>query len=304
MRVLITGATGLVGNEIVKLCLEKEILISYLTTNKSKIEFKDNYQGFYWNPDTNEIDEKCFDNVDVIIHLAGATIAKRWTKSYKKTILESRVKSTKLLCNTLKRIEHSVTQIISASAIGVYPDSSTNYYNEDYQTNPENSFLTKVVSVWENEVDSFKALDIAVAKVRIGLVLSEKGGALPQIVKPAKLGVATVFGTGKQWQSWIHITDLANIFLYILKYHLNGVYNAVAPNPVKNEELTKTTAKVLDRPFITPKIPKVLMKLVLGEMHVLLFESQRVSSKKIENKGFNFKYNYLQPALSNLLESV
>lgn len=301
MRVLITGATGLVGNEIVKLCREKEILISYLTTSKSKIENKENYKGFYWNPNTGEIDENCFENVDVIIHLAGATIAKRWTKSYKKEILESRVKSTELIYNTLINIEHSVTQIISASAIGVYPDSQTNYYNEDYKTQTEDSFLTKVVHVWEQEVEAFKKLDIAVAKVRIGLVLSEKGGALPQIIKPAKIGLAAAFGTGKQWQSWIHITDLARLFLYILKYHLTGVFNAVAPNAVTNRELTKTVTKILEVPYFMPNIPKVLMKLVLGEMHILLFESQRVSSKKIENKGFNFKFNYLEPALVDLL---
>ncbi|KJD35721.1 NAD-dependent epimerase [Tamlana sedimentorum] len=300
MRVLITGATGLVGSEIVKLCKEKEIAVNYLTTNKSKLEQNNNYQGFYWNPSKGEIDVNCLNKVDAIIHLAGANIAKRWTKANKKIILNSRTQSAKLLFETLKTENHQVKQLISASAIGIYPDSLTNYYSEDV-TNANNTFLANVVTAWEASANAFKTLNIAVAKIRIGLVLAKNGGALSQMIKPAKLGLSAPFGSGKQWQSWIHITDLARCFMYVLKYKLNGVYNAVAPNPITNKELIKTIAKTLEMPCFLPGIPKIIMKLVLGEMHILLFESQRVSSKKLENKGFNFKYNYLQPALSNIL---
>lgn len=301
MRVLITGATGLVGQEIVRLCHLKNIKVNYLTTRKSQISQEENYQGFYWNIDNKKIDTNCFDGVDAIIHLAGASISKRWTDSYKKEIIGSRVESSKLLIDSLKNQTHSVKQIVSASAIGIYPDSLTNYYdqtNEDIST----SFLGEVVHAWEIAVDGFSKLGITVSKVRIGLVLSNKGGALKEIVKPIKYGVGAAFGSGKQWQSWIHITDLASIFLFVLEKELQGVFNGVAPNPVSNTELTKTAAKVLGKPLFLPNIPQFAMKLALGEMHIILFESQRVSSGLIESEGYNFEFHHLQPALEDLLK--
>ena len=301
MRVLITGATGLIGSEIVKLCNKKDIKVNYLTTSKSKIVQKENYQGFYWNPKSNEIDKNCFKNVDAIIHLAGATVSKRWTKSYKKEILNSRLETTALLIDSLKGETHTIKQVVSASAIGIYPDSLINYYDQSFNETSD-SFLGEVVKAWEKAVDGFSELDINVSKVRIGLVLAENGGALQEMVKPIKLGAGAAFGTGKQWQSWVHIHDLANLFLYVLQKNLSGVYNGVAPNPVSNQELTKTIATVLKKPLFLPNIPKFFMKLVLGEMHTILFDSQRVSSKKIEDKGFYFKYHQ-EPALEDLLKN-
>lgn len=301
MRVLISGATGLIGQNVVRLCHQKGIQVNYLTTNRSKIVQKENYQGFYWNPKLQDIDRSCFMGVNAIIHLAGATVSKRWTGKYKQEILDSRKTTTELLVNALKGESHEIQQIVSASAIGVYPDSLMNYYEEsNNETN--HSFLSKVVYAWENLVDEFTLLGITVSKIRIGLVLSDHGGALQEMVKPIKLGLGAAFGSGKQWQSWIHIQDLSDMFLYVLDKKLAGIYNGVAPNPVTNIELTKTIAKVLKRPLFMPRIPKAFMKLILGEMHALLFESQRVSSKKIENRGFNFKYHHLEPALENLLE--
>ena len=301
MQVLITGATGLIGQKIVKLCHEKDIKVNYLSTSKSKIVQEENYKGFYWNPKAKEIDANCFKEVDTIIHLAGATVSKRWTPSYKKEILSSRTETTALIINALKSVNHTVKQVVSASAIGIYPDSLTNYYDESYNE-ISSSFLGEVVSVWEQAVDEFSKLNISVSKIRIGLVLSDKGGVLAEIVKPIKLGLGSAFGNGKQWQSWIHIHDLANMFLYVLEKELGGIYNGVAPNTVSNTELTKTVASVLKKPLFIPNIPKFFMKLVLGDMHVLLFESQRVSSKNIADKGFFFEFNYLEPALKNLLE--
>ena len=161
--------------------------------------------------------------------------------------------------------------------------------------------MGSVVQAWEQAVDGFSKLNIKVAKVRIGLVLSNKGGALKEIAKPIKFGVGAAFGSGKQWQSWIHINDLAKTFLFVLENELDGVYNGVAPNPVTNNELTKTVAKVLNKPLFLPNIPEFVMKMVLGEMHIILFESQRVSSKKIETKGFEFEFHHLEPALEDLL---
>ena len=301
MRVLITGATGLIGQEIVKLCFANGIAVNYLTTSKSKINQSGKTQGFYWNPKQQEIDLDCFKDVDAIIHLAGATISKRWTSAYKKEIISSRKETTQLLVHSLKTIDHTVKQVISASAIGIYPDSLINYYDETFK-NFDDSFLSHVVQVWEHEVDAFSSLNITVSKIRIGLVLSNKGGVLMEMAKPIKFGLGAAFGTGEQWQSWIHVTDLAHLFLYVLKYQLEGVYNGVAPSHVTNQELTKTIAITLGKPLFLPNIPRFLMKLVLGDMHTLLFDSQRVSSKKIEDKGFYFEYHHLQPALEDLLK--
>lgn len=301
MRVLITGATGLIGTEIVKLCHNKNIAVNYLTTSPSKLTKDENYKGFLWNPSKNEIDTDCIKDVDAIINLVGATISKRWTDTYKKEIILSRTQSTQLLFNTLQNNPHHIKQIISASAIGVYPDSLTNYYTED-ETSINSSFLGQVVEKWEHAVDAFKEIGVEVTKVRIGLVLSKKGGALPQMAKPFKFGLGAALGTGKQWQSWIHITDLASLFLHVLEEELTGVYNAVAPNPETNQALSKQIAKTLNMPFFLPNVPRFVLKLVLGEMHILLFESQRVSSKKIEDTGFDFKYYNLKNALETELK--
>ncbi|WP_317044654.1 TIGR01777 family oxidoreductase [Confluentibacter lentus] len=300
MKVLITGATGLIGKEIVKRCHKNNIDVNYLTTSKSKIENTKNYQGFYWDTKNKEIDVNCFKEVDAIIHLAGATISKRWTPAYKEEIINSRVESTQLLIDSLKGESHTIKHVIASSAIGIYPDSITHYYDETFK-DFDDTFISDVVVKWEQSVDGFSKLDILVSKVRTGLVLSEKGGALSEMVKPIKIGLGASFGTGEQWQSWIHLDDLTNMYLYILTNSLEGVYNGVAPNPVTNNELTKSIAKTLDKPLFLPQIPKFTMKLVLGEMHTLLFDSQRVSSKKIEEMGFNFKFSYLKPALEDLL---
>lgn len=300
MKILITGATGLVGKEIVKLCYERGIAVNYLTTSKSKIENQKHYKGFYWNPRNNEIDKTCLEGVTSIINLVGASISKRWTDAYKQEVLESRTQTAALLKKTIEDNNFSLKQIVSASAIGFYPSSLTNYYDEEFKT-VSDTFLGEVVEQWEDAVDDFKSLEIDVVKIRIGLVLSDKGGALPEIIKPIKLGAGAAFGSGEQWQSWIHVEDLAELFLYAVNSSLVGVYNGVAPNPVSNSELTKCAAKVLQRPLFLPNIPKFVMKLALGEMHIILFESQRVSSQKIEHEGFDFKYVNLEPALQDLL---
>ena len=301
MKVLVTGATGLIGKEIIKRCHEANMSVHYLTTSKEKLKSQDNLKGFYWNPKNNEIDVTCFDGVDAIINLAGASISERWTNTYKKVIIDSRIQSLQCLKNGLSSVKnHHVKHIVSASAVGFYPDSFTKYYEEScMKVSP--TFLGEVVSQWESAVDEFSELGLFVSKVRIGLVLDDKGGALPQIAKPVKLGMGAAFGSGDQWQSWIHLYDLSRIFIYIIENELDGVYNGVAPNPVTNSELTKAVAKTLNKPLFLPNIPKVVMKLALGEMHILLYESQRVSSKKIEDAGFDFRYSNIHPALEAIL---
>lgn len=300
MKILITGATGLIGSELVRLLLQNGVTVHYLTTSKDKIETQPNYHGFYWDPNQGVIDENALMGVDSIIHLAGATISKRWTSKYKQEIIESRILSSNVLFKALKDHPHSVKQIVSASAIGIYPDDLTNLYTEE-DTRADDSFLGKVVVKWEESVNKFRLLNIKVCKLRTGLVLSNKGGALVEMVKPIKMGIGSPFGSGKQIQSWIHIHDLVEMYFYAVKNELDGVYNAAAPNPVTNKKLTQQIATVLKKPLFMPNIPRFLMKLVLGEMHTILFDSQNVSSKKVEKQGFIFEYKLVDKALKQLL---
>ncbi|MFP2996411.1 TIGR01777 family oxidoreductase [Spongiivirga sp. MCCC 1A20706] len=301
MRLLITGATGLIGKALVKKCLEQSIAINYLTTNTSKLEETAFYKGFLWNPSENEIDIKCFEGCDAIINLAGASVSKRWTESYKKEILNSRIDTLRTLKQGLSKVkDHTIKHLVSASAIGFYPDSETEYYTEDY-SKAGTSFLAKVTEQWEAAIDSIQSLGVQVSKIRIGIVLAKKGGALQKMVPPIKYFVGAPFGSGKQWQSWIHIDDLTDMFLFLIEKEIVGVFNGVAPNPVTNKRMVKAIGNQLKAPVFLPNIPRFVMKLVLGEMHTLVFMSQRVSSKKIESVGFHFKYINLPKALSNLL---
>ncbi len=298
--ILITGATGLIGGEIVKQCQDKGIIVHYLTTSKDKIENEPNYKGFYWNPKKKFIDEAAFTNVSVIINLVGATISERWTKSYKKVIIESRTETANLIFETLKNIEHTISHFISASGVNIYPNSETKLYTEE-DKDIDDGFLAKVVVLWENAARQFAELGIDVAMVRTGAVLAKDDGALPKLLKPIKLGAGSPLGSGNQWMSWIHLEDIAGIYLYILNNEFEGVYNAVAPNPVTNKKMVKQIAEQLDKPLLLPNVPSFMLHLLLGEMAVLVTEGTLVSSKKIEELGFKFKYHNLETALQNLL---
>jgi len=299
MKILITGATGLIGSELVKLLVAKNHTVHYLTTSKEKIKYDSNYVGFYWNPQLGKIDENCIYGVDVIIHLAGANIAKRWTDSYKQEIIESRTLSSELLFNLVKKTPNHIKQIISASGTAIYPESFSKVYSE-ITVDSEDSFLSNVVKKWEESVNVFQVLGIKVCKLRTGIVLSNVAGALPEMVKPIKLGFGAAMGSGKQIQSWIHITDLVAMYYFAIENQLEGVYNAVSPNPVSNLELTKTIAKIFKNPLWLLNIPLFVMKLILGEMSYLLFSSKNLSAQKIYTAGFQFQFPKIEKAISNL----
>ena len=299
MRILITGATGLVGSEITRLLHEKGININYLTTSRSKIEKSDNYKGFYWNPSTGEIDTKCLEGVGAIINLAGASVFQPWTTSNKKKILNSRIDSLNLLSRTLEENDHEVGQLASASAIGIYPSSTQKMHYEEEKEVADN-FLGEVSEKWEVAAQKFSNLGVRVAIVRIGIVLARDGGALPQIARPVKYNVGTALGSGKQWQSWIHVTDLARLFLFLISNGAEGVFNGVAPNPVTNEDLTREVAAVMDKKIWLPKVPGFALKLVMGEMSTVVLGSQLVSSKKVEEEGFNFQFINLRQAIRDI----
>lgn len=299
MRVLITGATGLIGKEITRLCQLRGMGVNYLTTSRSKIRKEQNYHGFYWNPAKGEIDKECFREVGVIINLAGENVFQRWTKAGKKRILNSRLQSAELLYQSLKEHDHQVDHLISSSAIGFYPSSYQKMYYEDHQE-PDSGFLGKVVVAWEKANEKLSELGIKVAVVRTGLVLANKEGALPQMQMPFKYNVGSPLGNGNQWQSWIHITDVARIYLHILENGLTGIYNAVAPNPLRNYQIMEDVGASMGKKMWMPKVPALALKLVMGEMSDMVLSSQLVASKKIEDSGFNFQYTSLTKALEDL----
>lgn len=302
MTVLITGATGLVGSRITAQCRERNWTVHYLTTSKEKIVSEPGYKGFYWDPSKGDMDMACFEGVNAIINLAGANIAQRWTSSNKELILNSRLDSLRTLAAGLGQLgDHQILSLVSASAIGVYPSSYTNYYTESDEAK-DDGFLGTVVEAWENQADAFKDLGLKVAKLRIGLVLSQDDGFLPKITKPVRYYAGAAMGSGQQWQSWIHIDDLARMFLFLVENEEEGIFNGVAPNPVTNAKLTREVAAVLEKPLFLPNIPKTLLHLALGDMAQIIFASQRVSSRKIEGEGFSFQFCNLHPALVDLLQ--
>lgn len=300
MRILISGATGLVGKILVKQALLEGHKIHFLTTQKSKLQSIEGAKGFYWNPNTNQIDVSCFDGVDTLIHLAGATVSKLWTKKYKQEILESRLLTTQLLVESLHNTNHQVKTVVSASAVGIYPSSLDKIHKEDDPSFP-NSFMQKVVLDWEGTVDRFSDLEIKVSKLRIGLVLAKDGGVLATLKIPTKFGIGAAFGNGKQWQSWIHIADLATLFLRAATDKWEGVFNAVAPEVISQNQFIKQIAKSINRPFFMPPIPKFLLQILVGEMSTLVLNSHNVSAKKVQEKGFKYQFSTLQKACENLL---
>ncbi|WP_339702121.1 TIGR01777 family oxidoreductase [uncultured Marixanthomonas sp.] len=300
MKVLITGATGLIGTQLTKECHKAGISVNYLTTSKEKLEDKPNYKGFYWNPYEGEIDKNAFTDVTTIINLVGATISKRWTKSYKKTIIESRTKTANLIFETLKNNKTTVEHFISASGVSIYPNSESRLYTEK-DTAVDTTFLAEVVQAWEAAADQFEKLDMRVTKVRTGVVLAEEEGAFPKLVKPIEKGFGAPLGSGKQWMSWIHIDDIVCVYMHILKNGLQGIYNATAPNPVTNEKMTRKIAAYLKKDLWLPNVPGFVLRLVLGEMSILVLKGQLVSSKKLEESGYKFKYVNVVPAIKNLL---
>lgn len=300
MKILITGATGLIGSKLAKDCIDDGITVHYLTTSKEKIQNEPTYKGFYWNPSEGVIDDKCFVGVTAIINLVGATISKRWTKAYKKEILESRTQTANLLYEALLDNGHDVKHFISASGVSIYPNSKTKLYTEENQE-VDDTFLAEVVVAWEAAADQFKNLGMDVTKVRTGVVLAKEDGAFPKLVEPIRANIGAPLGSGKQWQSWIHIDDISGIYLYVLKNSIEGTINAVAPTPVTNKKMTQEIAKILDKTLWLPKVPGFILKIALGEMAVLVLEGQLVSSRKIEKLGYIFRHANVESALRDLL---
>lgn len=296
-NVLITGASGLVGNRLTQLLLEKKYKVSHLVRKKSGRKDVDEY---LWNPYKGEIDEFALTNAHAVIHLAGAGIAdKPWTEERKKEIINSRVNSSKLLVETIKASTNKPVTVISASAVGYYGLTPRALPLKETDV-PGNGFLSECCIKWEEAVSEVKDSVDNFSVLRIGVVLTEKGGALPKIAMPVKWGVGSPLGSGKQIVSWIHIDDLCNMFIYCMENKLSGIFNAVAPEISTNTDLTKIVAGSLKRPVFLPNVPGIIIKLLFGELSSLVLEGAAVSADKISSVGFKFQHNNLKSAINEI----
>ena len=296
-KILVTGGTGLVGNMLTKKLQDQGYEVSIMTRSPERVK---NLKAFYWDIKKQEIDEKCLDGVDTIIHLAGENIADgRWTDERKKALVSSRTESIGLIYDLMKRKEHQVKTVLSASAVGIYGDRGEEILDET--SKPGTGFLAYCCEEWEKAVEQGTDLGLRVAKFRIGLLLTPKGGVLDIFKLMVKTFTASKLGSGEQWFPWIHSDDLIGMFLWAVENEdAKGVYNATAPNPVRNKEFTKTLSDVLNRPFWPFAIPKAMFKLLMGEKSELVLMSTHTKADKIIKAGYTFKFLSLKSALEDL----
>lgn len=298
-RIVVTGASGLVGS---LLCAELE-KAGAQAVHAVRRPVKDETRELYWNPDRGEIDRAKLEGVDAVVHLAGENIAGgRWTEAFKQKILDSRVKGTHLVSDALARLERKPRTFICASAIGYYGNRGADVMTE--QSTPDTDFLANVCQQWEASCRAARDAGIPVANLRIGVVLSQDGGALAKMLTPFKLGLGGKVGSGEQYMSWIALDDLVGAIVYLLARDepVVGPVNVVAPNPATNLGFTKTLGRVLGRPTIFP-MPAFAARLAFGEMgDALLLSSTRVAPNALLAAGYQFQYPELEPALRHLLK--
>lgn len=304
--ILITGGTGLVGKALTRLLLNKGYEVIILSRGAAATG-KDGYSIAHWDPATQVIDVAAVQQADYIINLAGAGVAdKRWTKKRKQEIIESRVQSGELLVKTLKENANKVKAVVSASGVGWYGDDMKRARGKKAFTEEDpadNEYLGATCQLWEASVDPVQQeLGKRLVKFRIGVALSNEGGALNEFKKPVRFGVATILGSGKQVISWIHIDDLARLFLYAIENEqLLGVYNAVASQPVTNRNFIQMLAQKIKGRFNIPfYVPSFVLKLVLGGLSIEVLKSATVSNSKISHAGFQFLFPTIEAALNDL----
>jgi len=296
---LITGASGLIGTRLTEMLLERGYVISHLGRSKRQGKVK----SYVWDVSQKKFDREALRDIDTIIHLAGANVSdKRWSAAWKKEILDSRVQSLRLLHDELSKGGHAVKTVVSASAIGYYGfTDGDQMITESHR--PGDDFLSTVVDQWDKEADTITSLNIRVVKIRVGIVLSDRGGALQEMVRPIKYWVGSPLGSGDQYVSWIHLDDICRMFILACEnQNMTGAYNGVAPAPVTNRELTKRIATGLKKPLLLPAVPSFVLKLILGEMAEIVVHGSKVSPDKIVKAGFNFRFEDLDLALQNLLK--
>lgn len=298
MKILVTGATGFIGQRIVNALAKQRHEVLRLTRQPADAN---DPRLIHWDVEKGELDPRTLEGLDAVIHLAGENLsAKRWTPAFKAQILESRVKATRVLLEALGKVEARPKTFIAASAIGFYGDRGAQEVSED--SGPGDDFLAQVCQAWEDETRKANDLGCRTVQLRIGMVLGKDGGALAKMLLPFKLGVGGKIGNGEQYYSWISIDDLVKAFLFALNTPgLAGVYNAVSPGPVTNAQFTSSLARAVSRPAFFP-MPAFAARLAFGEMaDALLLGGQKVSPSRLKSAGFQWEHPFIGEALNKIV---
>lgn len=300
-NVLLTGGSGFIGKHLTDTLLEAGYSVSILS--RSERESSEAITYYEWDLNKNYIDENAVLNADYIIHLAGEGIVeKRWTAKRKKDILDSRIKPIDLIFSVLEKNNKKLNAFVSASAVGIY-GAVTSHKICTENTPPANDFLGTTCQKWESAVDKIGSLGIRTVKIRTGIVLGKDEGFLKKMIPTFKSGFGAVLGSGKQYLPWIHIDDLCRIYLKSIEDEkLEGPYNGCITDNTTNSRFSKTLANLFGYSIWLPKVPPFLLKLFLGEMSQAVLTGQRVSSEKIQQSGFEFRFTDLEKTLINCIK--
>jgi uncharacterized protein (TIGR01777 family) len=290
MKCIISGGTGFLG---------RGIAARFRSSGHSvDVWSRKSLATFHWDPLEGEPAVESLNGMDAVLHLAGETVAQRWNPAVKKRIADSRVLGTRRLVDAIAKLSNRPRVLISAAAIGIYGDRGDEILNES--SAPGTGFLADVCRQWEAEADRAAELGVRVVKLRIGFVLGKDGGALGQMLPIFRFGLGGRLGSGKQWMPWIHADDVANLFLHAATEEISGVWNATAPNPVRNSAFTKSLASTLRRPAIFP-VPPFALKIGFGEFAQHMLDSARVVPDAALRAGFPFRFTEIDDALRNLV---
>ena len=298
MRIAITGASGLIGRRLLKNLAAAGHSLHVLSRHAGT-NLPPGVRLSVWDASRGEPPADSLQDVDAVIHLAGEPVAQRWNAHARQAIRQSRVTGTRNLVQALAKLPKKPEVLVCASAVGYYGSRGDEILNES--SSPGADYLAQICVDWEQEAQAAEASGIRVVRVRTGLVLDARGGALPRMLPPFRMGVGGKLGSGKHWMSWIHLEDLAALFQFALANPVSGPLNGVAPNPVINADFTRALAASVHRPAIFP-VPAFALRLLFGEMSEILLSSQRALPQAAEAAGFRFRYPELAPALAAVLK--
>lgn len=298
MKCVISGGTGLIGRHIVEYLLQKGHYVGVWSREPGR-ESRTAVQSFSWDAAREEPPEESLNKMDAVFHLAGEPVFQRWNAAAKERIRDSRVLGTRHLVDAIGRVQHKPAVLVCASAVGYYGDRGDEILTES--SAPGEGFLADVCRQWETEAARAGQFGLRVVQLRIGFVLARKGGALGQMTPVFRAFVGGRLGSGKQWMPWIHVTDVAQMFIYAAETAgVSGVWNAGSPNPVTNGEFTRELGKALHRPALFA-VPRLALRLAFGEFGPHMLDSARAVPDAAFKAGYQFRYPELAPALRNLL---
>lgn len=302
MHVAITGATGFIGGHLVSRLDTEGISWSVLTRSVERARQKLPHARsiVHWDPPGTAPEASKLEGLDAVVHMAGVPVAQRWTRAAKAAILESRVRSTETLTETLLTLRTPPPVLVSHSAIGFYGPRDDSPLDENATGGSD--FLARVCRSWEDAARPAREHGIRVVNPRIGIVLGPDGGALPMMLPPFRLGIGGPIGSGKQWMSWIHIDDVVGLLLHAIREPaIAGPLNATSPAPVRNKEFAQALGAALHRPALLPT-PVIGLKLIYGEFADILATGQRVIPAKARQTGYVFRFPDLGDALRDVLK--